>query len=80
METLFEISKEEWNSIDADYKGEWQDYYGDHPEWLGKKVVMSTCITKNPNELCKLLVEGVHFMIMESVAHQLVNQKCGCCH
>jgi len=61
---MFKISKEKWDSIEADYKGIWQDYHNDHPEWLGKKVVMSTCITDNPNELGKLLVEGVHFCIV----------------
>lgn len=57
------ISKAEWDAIPADYKGEWHDYYGDHPEWLGRKVVMSTCVTHNPDEVCSLLVEGVHFVI-----------------
>lgn len=63
---MIKITREKWNSIDSDFKGEWKDYYGgDHPEWVGKKTVMSTCITENPNELCQLLVEGVHFEIME---------------
>ncbi len=62
---MIEISKDEWNSIDSDYKEEWHDYYGDHPEWIGKKVVMSGCITNNTNELGKLLIEGVHFIIKE---------------
>ena len=60
---MISISKSEWDAICSDYKGVWQDYHGDHPEWLGKKVVMSTCINHNPNELCSLLVEGVHFII-----------------
>ena len=60
---MIAISKEKWDSICADYKGEWQDYYNEHPEWLGRKVVMSGCITDNPNELGKLLVENVHFVI-----------------
>lgn len=61
---MMTITKAKWDSIYTDYKGEWQDYHGDHPEWVGKKTVMSTCITENPNELCRLLVEGVHFVIV----------------
>ncbi|MCM1165641.1 MAG: hypothetical protein NC401_06485 [Ruminococcus sp.] len=61
---MIKISKKEWNAIDKDYKGEWADYFGDHPEWLGRKSVMSTCITKNPNELCQLFIEGVDFVIV----------------
>lgn len=57
------VSKKDWDSICADYKGVWQDYYGEHPEWLGRKVVMSTCVTHNPNEQCSLLIEGIHFII-----------------
>ena len=34
---MIKISKEKWDSIYSDYKGEWMDYYNDHPEWLGKK-------------------------------------------
>ena len=37
------------------------DYYNDHPEWLGKKVIMSGCISDEPG---KLLIEGVHFEIV----------------
>lgn len=61
---MIEVSKKEWDTIHSGYKGIWQDYYGDHPQWKGKQVVMSTCITHNPNELCSLLVEGVHFVIV----------------
>lgn len=60
---MITVSKKEWDKIPADYRGIWHDYYGDKPEWKGKRVVMSTCITKNPNELCSLLIEDVHFVI-----------------
>lgn len=60
---MIKISKEKWESIHTDYKGQWQDYYNDHPEWIGRKVVMSTCISDNPNKLGKLLIEGVHFIV-----------------
>ena len=58
---MIQITKEKWNSIGNDYKGEWMNYWNDHPEWLGKKVVMSGCIS---DEHGKLLVEGVHFEII----------------
>lgn len=63
-ENIIKVSKEEWDKIHTDYKGTWQDYYNEKPQWLGRKVVMSGCITKNPNELGKLLVEGIHFIII----------------
>lgn len=59
---MIKVSKEKWDSIHTDYKGIWQDYYNEKPEWKGKRVVMSGCI--NPNELGKLLVEDVHFVIV----------------
>ena len=61
---MFTITQEKWDSIPNDYKGEWMDFHGDKPEWLGRKVVMSTCITEDPTEKCTLLVEGVHFIIL----------------
>jgi hypothetical protein len=61
---MIKVNKSEWNGICSDYKGIWQDYHGKHPEWKGKRCVMSTCITHNPNELCSLLIEGVHFEII----------------
>lgn len=60
---MYHIKKEDWDKIPADYKGEWQNYHDDHPEWIGKRVVMSGCITHNANELGKLFIEGVHFVI-----------------
>lgn len=61
---MIEISKEEWNLVENAYKGEWQDYYNEHPEWVGRKVVMSGIISKDSRELGKLLIEGVHFIIV----------------
>lgn len=57
---MIKVSKEKWDKIPNDYKSIWQDYYSKHPEWIGKKVVMSGCIS---DELGKLLVEDVHFII-----------------
>lgn len=62
---MITISKADWEKVPSDYKGIWHDYHGEKPEWLGRKVVMSTCITHNPNEICSLLVEGVHFIIQD---------------
>lgn len=62
-ENIIKISKEKWDSIYTDYKGTWQDYYNERPQWVGRKVVMSGCI--NPKELGSLLVEGVHFIIVD---------------
>ena len=59
---MIKIKKEKWDKIYRDYKGIWQDYYGEHPEWRGRNVVMSGCISDDPG---KLLIEGVHFVIEE---------------
>lgn len=64
---LIEVSQEKWDSIYSDYKGTWRDYYDECPEWKGRKTVMSGCITEDPTELGKLLVEGVHFIIVDKV-------------
>ena len=62
---MLTITEKEYNNIAPDYRGIFQDYWGDHPEWKGKRTVMSTCITNNPNELCSLWIEGVHFKIID---------------
>lgn len=63
-EDIIKVNKKKWDNIHADYKGTWQDYHNEKPEWLGRKVVMSGCITNNHNELGKLLIEGIHFIIV----------------
>ena len=60
---MIKVSKAKWESICDDYKGTWLNYHNYHPEWIGRKVVMSTCITGNANETCSLLIEGIHFII-----------------
>lgn len=62
---MIHVSRKKWDSIPMDYKGTWQDYYHEKPEWIGKKVVMSGCISEDPNEKGYLMVEGVHFVIDE---------------
>lgn len=64
---LIPVSQKKWDSIGSDYKGTWEDYYDECPEWKGRKTVMSGCITEDPTELGKLLVEGVHFKIVKEV-------------
>ncbi len=64
---MLSVPQSKWDSIPADYKGEWMDYYDEHPEWIGRKVVMSGCITEDPTELGKLLIEGVHFEIVDTL-------------
>ena len=60
---IIKITQAKWESIPSAYKGVWLDYFGDHPEWKGKKIVMSGCINDDPAALGGLLVEGVHFII-----------------
>lgn len=59
---MIEVSKEKWDKIGTDYKGIWHDYYGEKPEWVGRKTVLAGCIEKNDHGL---LVEGVHFIIKD---------------
>ena len=58
---MIQVTREKWDSIYHDYKGECMNYYNDKPEWLGRKVVMSGCIS---DDMGKLYVEGVHFEII----------------
>ena len=57
---MIKVSKEKWNSIPNDYKGVWKDYNNEKPEWIGKRTVLSGCIS---DELHKLLIEDIHFII-----------------
>ena len=72
---MIKISKSEFDKIHRDYKGVWQDYHGDHPEWKGRRVVMSGCIDKDPSELGKLYIEGVHFLVEGDYDHLPVLHK-----
>lgn len=55
---MIKVSKEKWSKISNDYKGKWSRK--DTPEYIGKKTVLSGCISE---ERGKLYVEGVHFEI-----------------
>ena len=59
---MIKVRREDWDAIHPDYKGIFQDYHGDCPEWKGRNCVMSGCVSK---ELGKLLIEGVHFIIVD---------------
>lgn len=60
MNEIIKVSKEKWDSIPSDYKGVWADIYGTHPEWKGKRTVLSGCIS---DQIGTLFIEGVHFII-----------------
>lgn len=56
---MIKISKKEWNNICTDYKGIWSadivNYRGLDKSLIGKRTMM--------NNECKLLTEGIHFII-----------------
>jgi len=65
---MIEVTKEQWDKISKDYKGQWtreikeNGWQPDLPEeYIGKKTVMSGCIS---NEIGSLLTEGAHFVII----------------
>lgn len=62
---MHKIPKKEYESIDTDYRGIYHDYWEDHPEWKGRRTVVSTCITHNVNAPAELWIEGIHFEITE---------------
>ncbi len=52
------ITEKEYQSLPADFKGTYQDYYGDRPEWEGRRTAAFPC------ELPGLFVEGVNLKII----------------
>ncbi len=52
------ITVGEYESLPADMKGRYQDYYGDHPEWKGRRTAAFPC------ELPGLFIEGVNLEII----------------
>lgn len=65
MSDRVKITRKAYEQIDPDYRGIWHDYWGDHPEWVGRRTVISTCITYDVNACAELWIEGVHFDITE---------------
>lgn len=66
---MIKVSKKEWNKISSDYKGIWTRELKENgwqpnlpEEYIGKRTVMSGCISE---EIGSLLTEGVHFEIIE---------------
>ena len=57
---MIRVTPEQWRKIHADYKGRWSADYAPKPEYVGKRTVLSGCIS---NEIGSLLTEGVHFEI-----------------
>ena len=53
------ITKAEYDRIGNDFKGVWHDYWGDHPEWKGRRVAFL------PGHGTTLFIEGVSFEIVD---------------
>lgn len=64
---MIEITREQWEAIDKDYKGTWSELivnvYGLPKKWIGKKNVMAGCIKEGGGTA--LLTEDVHFKIID---------------
>lgn len=65
---MIKVTKQEWNNIHNDYKGQWtrkikeNGWQPDLPEeYIGKRTVLSGCIS---NEIGSLLTEDIHFQIV----------------
>ena len=54
-----QITKAEYDRIGNDFKGVWHDYWGDHPEWKGRRVAFL------PGHGTTLFIEGVSFEIVD---------------
>ncbi len=52
------ITENEYNALPNDFKGTYQNYYGDHPEWEGRRTAAF------PLELPGLFIEGVNLKIV----------------
>ena len=52
------ITQAEYDAIGSDFKGTWQDYYGDRPEWEGRRTAMLA------EYGTRLFIEGVSLEII----------------
>lgn len=55
---MVRITQAEYDAIYHDYKCIWQAYFGDHPEWLGRRCAFL------PGYGTTLFIEGVSFEIV----------------
>lgn len=58
------ITAQEYYNVHRDYKGIYEDFAGDSPQLKGRKTIMMSCITHEPNG--GLGIEGAHFEIVGS--------------
>lgn len=59
--TMERITRTEFEKLPREWKEPWHDYWGDHPEWLGKWTSFL------PGHGTTLFIEGVSFEIVEEV-------------
>ena len=55
---MVRITKAEYDRIGSDYKSTYQDYQGNHPEWVGRRCAFL------PGYGTILFIEGVRFEIV----------------
>lgn len=53
------ITRAEFERLPREWKEPWHDYWGDHPEWLGRWTAFL------PGHGTTLFIEGVSFEIVE---------------
>lgn len=59
---LPEITAEKFYRIPSDYKGIYEDIFGERPDWKGRRTALMGCITGKANQ--GLGVEGIHFKVV----------------
>mgnify|MGYP006997664153 CR=1 FL=1 len=60
---MIKVTRKEWNKIPEAYKGKFEDYQGNNPEFKGLNTVMLGCIKHNGGTA--LVFEGIHFKIID---------------
>ena len=54
------ITEKEYSDLPKEMKGTWKSYYGDHPEWIGRRTAAF------PLELPGHFIEGVNLKIVKT--------------
>ncbi len=67
------ISKAEFDRIQDDYKGIFEDFQETHPEWKGRRAAFL------PGEGTTLSIEGIHFLVDGDYSHLPVLCKANAC-